>query len=256
MVKFLNSEQPKITVMVRQNNPEAVIEEIQKSISEGAEAFCFLTESLLPEYKTKEHIKRVIDSMQGRDAYVTNYIRDNSQPELTDSELAKQLADMIDCGAKLIDVRGDMFCRTENEITRDFFAVQKQKEFISELHKSGAEVIMSTHIFEYKSPETVLEIAKMQQERGADIAKIVTVANSEKELSDAFETLILLKKSIDIPFLFLCNGSLCVKHRLMGPLMGNCMYLCVENSKTEAPQPTIEEAKTLIDKINNRRLTK
>lgn len=255
MAKFLNSEQAKITVMIQQHTPEAAIEEIQKSISEGAEAFCFLTESLLPEYKTKEHIKRVIKSMQGRDAYVTNYVRNNSQPDITDRELAKQLTDMIECGAKLIDVREDMFCRTENEITRDFFAVQKQKEFISELHKSGAEVIMSTHIFEYKSPKAVLEIAKMQQERGADIAKIVTVVNSEKELSDAFETLFFLKKSIDIPFLFLCNGNFCAKHRLMAPLMGNCMYLCVENSKTEAPQPTIEEAKILIEKINNRRVT-
>lgn len=189
-------------------------------------------------------------SSNGRTAvYVTNYIRTNSQPELSDDELASQLIDMIDCGANLIDIRTDMFCRNSNKVTRDLFADEKQKNLISQIHKAGAEVLMSTHIFEYISPQNILEIGKIQQSRGADIAKIVTEVNSEKELLDAFETITLLKKHLNIPFLFLANGKKCRKLRLLGPMFGVCMYLCVNNESREAPQPTIAEAKNMIELI-------
>ena len=82
-----------------------------------------------------------------------------------------------------------------------------------------------------------------------DIAKIVTVANSDKESEDAFKTNFLLSDKLNIPFLYLCNGSHCRKHRLLGPLLGSCMYLCLENSKTCGPQPTIEEAKVMREKM-------
>lgn len=249
MAIFTDSKNPKLTVMIGEKTAGEVISVIKKSIEQGAEAFCILTEGLNPEDKSKDNIKRIIDAMQGRGAYVTNYIRSNSQPQLTDDYLAEQLLDMIDCGANLIDVRGDMFCRSTDEITRDFYAVEKQKKLISEIHKSGAEVLMSTHIFEYRTPDKILEIAKLQQMRGVDIAKIVTVANSDKESEDAFKTNFLLSDKLNIPFLYLCNGSHCRKHRLLGPLLGSCMYLCLENSKTCGPQPTIEEAKVMREKI-------
>lgn len=251
MAKFSDASNPKLTVMIGENSADTVIKVVKKSIGQGAEAFCILAQGLKPEYKSKENIRRIIDATDGRDVYITNYIRGNSQPELTDEYLAEQLLMMLDCGAKLIDVPTDMFCRSTDEVTRDFYAVQKQQELISEIHKRGAEVLMSSHIFEYRSPEQVLEIAKLQQMRGADIAKIVTVANSEKELEDAFRTNFLLREKLSIPFLFLCNGSHCRKHRLLGPVLGSCFYLCRENSKNGESQPIIEEAKAIRDKIKS-----
>ena len=247
MAKFSDTSYPKLTVMIDEKSADDVVAAIKRSINQGAEAFCILMQGMNPE--DKGSIKRILDATDGRAAYVANYIRDNSQPELSDDYLAEQLLDMAKCGASLIDVRTDMFCRSTDEVTRDFYAVRKQKEFISEIHKLGAEVLMSTHIFEYRSPENILEIAKLQEMRGVDIAKIVTAANSEKESEDAFKTNFLLREKLNIPFLFLCNGSHCKKHRLFGPLLGSCMYLCLENSKTCGPQPTIEEAKRLRETI-------
>lgn len=249
MAIFSDSSNPKLTVMIGKPDADDVISVVKKSITQGGEAFCILAEGLKPEDKNKETFKRIIDATDGRDVYITNYIRNNSQPELTDDYLAEQLLEMTMCGAKLIDVRGDMFCRSADEVTRDVRAVKKQEEFISQIHKLGAEVLMSTHIFEYKSPENILEIAKLQQMRGADIAKVVTVANSNKEMDDAFRTNFLLKEKLNIPFLFLTNGSHCRKHRILGPMLGSCMYLCLENSNTGGPQPTIEEAKMMREKI-------
>lgn len=249
MAKFSDSSNPKLTVMIGKSSADEVISVVKKSIKQGGEAFCILAQVLKPEDKNKENIKRIIDATNGRDVYITNYFQSNSQPELTDDYLAEQLLEMAECGAKLIDVRTDMFCRSTDEVTYDIYAVQKQKELISEIHKLGAEVLMSSHIFEYRSPENILEIAKIQQMRGADIAKVVTDVNSDKELDDAFRTNFLLKEKLNMSFLYLCNGSHCRKHRLLGPMFGTCFYLCLENSNTSGPQPTIEEAKIMREKI-------
>ncbi len=44
----------------------------------------------------------------------------------------------------------------------------------------GAEVLMSSHTFKFMKTDEVLRIVTAQQERGADVAKIVTAANSEE----------------------------------------------------------------------------
>jgi len=246
MNTFLNADHPLITAMLSSDTDEGMMNKINLSVEQGAEAICFLTESLMPEYKSEESIKKIIKTAQNRPVYVTNYIRNNSQPDLSDEVLATELLCMTDYGASLIDIRTDMFCRSSNEVTHDVFAVKKQKELISQIHQSGCDVLMSAHVFRHISPEATLEIALLQQERGADIAKVVTFADNEKEADDAFRTLFLLKEKLDIPFLFLCSGGCCKKHRLLSPLLGNCMYLCVENEKTDAPQPTIAQAKSLL----------
>ena len=249
MAKFSDTSYPKLTAMLCAGTMDELIENVKLTAEQGAEAFCILGESLEPRYKSRESFKRLFDAMGERPAYITNYIRGNSEPELSDDYLAEQLIDYARWGGRLIDVRTDMFCRSTDEVTRDYVAVQKQKELISEIHKLGAEVLMSTHIFEYRSPEDVFEIAKLQRDRGVDIAKIVTVANSDKELDDAFKTSLLLKEKLGIPFLYLLNGTHCRRHRLLSPVLGSCMYLCLENSRTDGPQPTIEEAKRLREKF-------
>ena len=249
MAKFSDVSNPKLTVMIGGATAHNIIDVMKKSIIQGAEAFCILWAGIAPEDKTSDGIKRILDAANGMPCYMTNYIRDNSQCELSDDYLAEQLLEMARLGADLIDVRTDMFCRSKDEITRDFAAVEKQKKLISEIHSLGSEVLMSTHIFGYRSPQNVLEIATLQQNRGVDIAKIVTMANSEKEQEDAFRTNLLLRDQLNIDFLFLCNGTNCKRHRLLGSFLGSCMYLCVENSRTQENQPTIERAKAMREMI-------
>ena len=79
--------------------------------------------------------------------------------------------------------------------------------------------------------------------RGADVAKIVTEANSEEELNDNLKTSVLLKENLGIPSLFLCNGTHCKKHRILGPVLGSDMFLVVHNSRENMDQPTIKRAK-------------
>lgn len=249
MAIFSDTSYPKLTAMFGTKTLDELIANVKTAAEQGAEAFCILSEALEPEYKNEESFKRLFDAMGDRPAYVTNYIRGNSDQNLSDDVLAEQLINIAKWGGKLIDVRTDMFCRSSDEVTRDSAAVRKQKELISELHALGAEVLMSTHIFEYRSPDNVLEIMELQRDRGVDISKVVTAVNSQKELDDAFRTNFLLKEKLNLPFLYLVGGTYCRRHRLLGPVLGSCMYLCLENSRTDGPQPTIEEAKALREKF-------
>ena len=80
---------------------------------------------------------------------------------------------------------------------------------------------------------------------------IVAAANTEKELYDNFEITARLKKELEKPFLFLCAGEYCKKHRLMAPIITNDIYLCVaEQDEFSTPaQPLLKTAKQLVDLI-------
>lgn len=87
------------------------------------------------------------------------------------------------------------------------------------IHRIGKKALMSSHVrqgenFIFLKKEEVLETALEHERRGADVAKIVTNADTEAELVENFETIIYCKKRVKIPVLFLCNGKKCLRHRL------------------------------------------
>lgn len=247
---FFNLRKPLITLMI--NSPkdyDSTIDTIKKGIENGTEAFGFCMNLLPPEYRVKECLSDIFKAMDGRPAYVTNYANWNADPSLSDEELAQQLILAHECGAKLIDIFGDMFCHSPLEITEDETAVRKQKKFAEYIHKKGGEVLISSHTQTYLPPEEVLRIARLQYERGADIAKIVTKADTDEELKNNFDTLFMLKDAVPCDTLFLCGGEKAYLHRRFGPIIANSsLFLCVNENETEQgnSQPTIDTVKKLL----------
>ena len=242
---FLQKNRPTLTAMLKSSTTEGILGEIEAMLGQGTDAFGFQIEQMKPEERRAENYKKIFSAMRGKPAYVTNYIRGNSVPH-TDEELTEELYVAVECGAKLIDVRCDLFDRQPDEYTFNETAIARQKKIIEKLHAMGAEVLMSTHIFHFVPSEEVLKIALSQQERGVDIVKIVTMANSEEELMDNLKTTVTLKEKLSVPSLFLCNGTHCKKHRILGPVLGSDMFLAVENSRTEDNQPTLKRAKEIL----------
>ncbi|MEE1161321.1 MAG: type I 3-dehydroquinate dehydratase [Acutalibacteraceae bacterium] len=242
---FLQKNRPTLTAMLKSGTTEGILSEIEAMLGQGTDAFGFQIEQMKPEERRAENYKKIFSAMRGKPAYVTNYIRGNSVPH-TDEELTEELYVAVECGAKLIDVRCDLFDRQPDEYTFNETAIARQKKIIEKLHAMGAEVLMSTHIFHFVPSEEVLKIALSQQERGVDIVKIVTMANSEEELMDNLKTTVTLKEKLSVPSLFLCNGTHCKKHRILGPVLGSDMFLAVENSRTEDNQPTLKRAKEIL----------
>lgn len=243
---FLNYTKPYMTVMLQNPSIEVLEQRVLKSIEIGADAFGFQAESVRTEDNNEYNVRKLFESMQDCPVYVTNY-RKRFNEGLSDEQLAKGLLDLADYGATLCDIMGDMFCPHPQELTDDKAAIDKQMRLIDDIHRKGAEVLMSSHVLKYTPAERVVEIALEQKRRGADIIKIVTKADSEEEQLENLCITTLLKKELGpTPFLYLSGGE-CGIHRRMGPSLGCCMYLCVyeHDEFTTSSQPLLSSIKVI-----------
>ena len=241
---FLISGRPTVTAMLRATTLEGLLSEIERVKSVGCDAFGFQIDILREEDRSPEAYRTLYRAM-GAPCYTTNYARPNFD-RFDDEELTRELLLALECGATLLDIRNDLYDRQSDELSCDPVAVERQKALIEEIHERGGEVLMSAHVWSYRSPEEVLAIAKEQKARGADIAKIVINENSEEELAECFRATLLLKQELGIPFLFLCNGPHCKKHRRLAPAIGGDMFLVTEPNLREENQPPIDLAKDVL----------
>ena len=222
---FLHANEPFITEMVQVPTAQQAEIKIRNAIADGATAIGFQMSFLQKEYRTQETLSAIIAAAENRPVYFTNY-RGHFNEGLRDEELMEGLLLGLQCGAILLDVMGDTFNPAPEELTTDEKAISRQMKFIDEVHKRGGEVLMSSHIQQFRSAERVLEIALEQQRRGADVAKIVTGADTEEEEIKNLDICRLLKQELKIPFLFLSGGKYNYLHRMVGPMLGVNMWLC------------------------------
>ncbi len=249
MKSFLHNDKPTLTAMVQGKTPERIKYLMDCCLSEGAEAFGMQFEQLLPEYKDEDTYKELFAYAGELPVYFTNY-RFGTNEGKSDDVLAKELLHLAECGGTLCDVMGDLFCKTEGELTTDAEAIKKQMDMIGTLHKMGKQVLMSSHVLKFTPAERVLEIALEHQRRGADISKIVTFANNVAEEMENLRIITLLKEKLDIPFLYLAGGECRITRRIGGEL-GCTMYLCVHEYDDVATdtQPLLKNLKAIRDNI-------
>ena len=244
---FLKYEKPLITAMVQGDSPDRIEELVRLSLDDGAEAFGMQFCRVKAQYRSKDTCKRLFDAANGSPIYVTNY-RDGENEGKDDQTLADELVELAECGATLCDVMGDFFDPQDDQMAKDEQAIQKQMQLIEKLHAAGAEVLISSHVMKFTSPERVLEIALEQQRRGADICKIVVGAETMVEQIENLKIATMLRERLSIPFLFLSGGETRILRRFGGEL-GCCMYLCVhEHDALATPaQPLIKCIKYIRD---------
>lgn len=221
---FLNATSPFITEMVQVSTAEVAKRCITNAIKDGATAIGLQMHPLEMKYRNKKDLSEIIACAEDKPVYFTNY-RMGLNVGMSDEELMEGLLFGLDCGATLVDVMGDTFCPSPEELAMDEKAVEKQMRFIDKVHKKGGEVLMSSHVYEFRGAERVLEIANEHVRRGADVVKIVTGASSPEQQLKNLEICNELKKNIQKPFLFLSGGE-CQLHRNIGPALGVCMWLC------------------------------
>lgn len=222
---FLNAREPFVTEMVQVKTAEQAKIKIQNAVACGATAIGLQLQVLEKQYRTEESLRSIFETTKNKPLYVTNY-RSGENAGVSDEELMNGLLTALDCGATLVDVMGDAFDPSPEELTENEKAIEKQKRFIDEVHKKGGEVLMSSHVCAFRSAERVLEIAKAQESRGADIVKIVTGAETQEEEIENLGICDLLKRELKVPFLFLSGGKFSSLHRTIGPSLGVCMWLC------------------------------
>ncbi len=252
MSNFLVKCRPTLTVMVQGRTPERICELMKRAREMGGDAVGIQLERLERKYHTEEIFKLLIEEAGDMPTYVTNYC-DGVNSGIDTEILAEELISFASLGGSLIDIPGDWFYPSKHQITYDKAAVEKQVALIEKLHALGSEVLVSSHVFEYIPLKDAMKIADAHIERGADITKIVTAANSKEELGESFKISGEFYKKFGSDFLFLCGGSECTRHRRLAPLISNGLYLCVvEHDDLATPvQPLLSDAKAIIESIIN-----
>ena len=249
-MSFFTQTRPMLVAMVQERTPDGATDVILNSLYDGADAFGIQLESLEREFRTPETLKKIFAACAGRPIYITSY-RTSQSKGMTDDECADLLLTGLEAGADLGDVPGDFFHPEKNQITFDGKAVEKQIRLTEKIHSMGKEALMSSHLQAFYPKEDVLRFADAQKQRGADVVKIVSEANSRRELLECIGICEELKESLGRPFLFLAGGSENRLLRLIGPAFGVCMYLCVQQYKpgnTKA-QPILRAAKAIRDNM-------
>ena len=209
------------------NNPEKseIIATMRNAVFDGADGFLLHIEALNQEYRNKESLNEIFKYAEDKPVLALDYRREGR----TDAENASMLIEAIDAGADYIDVFADMFDAHEGICyTDDTEAVKKQKEVIEKAHSMGGRVMTSAHIFNFVEPDKVLEMALNLESRGADIVKIAAQVTSEDELLRGIYLTTQLRKNLKVPFLHICMGQYGKVHRVIAPLFGSCMVLCVQ----------------------------
>ena len=247
---FDKNDRPIICTTVKGDDADGFIARMNELREQGTDAFLLRLEYLLPENRTEETFRRIVAGAQGHPTYATDYRRFDKYADEDDDCKAQALLAAARAGADLLDVPGNMFTNETFELTHDPVAVAKQRKLIDEIHTLGKKVLMSTHVDRYLTRQEVLEIAKAQQDRGADVLKIVTMSDTAKELTDNLETTRVLSETMTSSILFLSSGEMCRLHRVAGPYLGCCMWLATFEAGRK-DQPLLSDLKPLLEKMDN-----
>lgn len=239
---FIRSDKPLKTAMIQVKTADEAIAAIESGLKQGADAFGWQLECLSDDQINEKTLKNVFSAGCGKPFYVTNY-KWASGGDKPEEQYFDELLLALKCGATLIDMPGDSFSPAPDQLTYDEQAISKQIEFVQKVHDLGGELLISSHVPDFRSEDYVLGMAFEQKRRGADIAKIVTFSHDDEQLTDNLKTTVRLRETLGIPFLFLSGGEKCRLHRLAGPLLGACMWLCVAYRApiTTPPQPLLSD---------------
>ena len=244
---FIRSDKPLKTAMIQVKTADEAIAAIESGLKQGADAFGWQLECLNADQINQKTLENVFSVGCGMPFYVTNY-KWASGSDKPEQQYFDELLLALKCGATLIDMPGDSFSPAPDQLTYDQQAIRKQVEFSQKVHDLGGELLISSHVPDFRSEDYVLGMAFEQKRRGADIAKIVTFSHDDEQLTDNLKTTVRLRETLGIPFLFLSGGEKCRLHRLAGPLLGACMWLCVAYRApiTTPPQPLLSDVNEFV----------
>lgn len=222
---FLRLETPFPAGMMEQPTVEALLGAMRMAEHAGAKAFAINFAALGPDGWSREAMRRIF-SFTPRPCMPYTYrgYHLSGAPDEKRAELQLQAAEE---GAAGSDLMGDLFDPSPRELTLKPEAIRRQMRLIDELHQRGSEVLLSSHMNEALSAEEIVEHLHRMEDRGADIAKIVTLADTEEQFLEALRATVLAKRTLKVPFVQLCNGRFARLQRYVGPVLGSMLTFTV-----------------------------
>ena len=222
---------------------------IRASAANGAQGIALQLEDVPPEMRTSDNYRKLMNAAPELPFMFISYRKDKYFGNDDDAR-QKCLLLAAETGAEVIDVMGDLYAPAPFELTFDPVAVANQKALIQAIHDRGAKVVMSSHTAQARTAEEILAHLREQSSRGADILKIVTQADTEEELTEAFRTTMLLRRALGKPFIQLCGGKYSRPHRYLGPKFGLAVAFATPEENPGAVQPSIRQLRTVLDTVD------
>ena len=247
---FLNHPYPVITGIMAGQTPQELIAESRNAEFDGAQGVAIDLADLKPEFRNPEALRSVLDAVLL--PFMFFFYRKDKWRDSSEDERQEVLLAAADVGASMIDVMGDLYDPSPMKITRSPAAIDKQKLLIDRIHAKGADVVISSHMSCARTTEQVVEHMLALESRGPEVVKIVTTADTEEELAEAFRTTMALKRELKTPFIHLCNGTFSRPHRFLGPALGVSIVFAVHRYEPRygMTQPTIRAMKAVLDNLH------
>lgn len=248
---FFGRQKTAICAVLMEPTVERLVAQARNSHDQGADGVCVEMNLLPPGLRTVDSLRAVIGSAP-LPFYFADYRHDGFLG--ADDEARQEgLLNAAEAGAEIIDVMGDLFAPSPFEWTEDPAAVAKQKRLIGRIHDAGAKALMSSHMTGTpRTAEEVLAQLRGQEERGADMLKIVTRCDTEEDLREAVRTFFLLNRGLSKPFVFLGSGRFGRLQRFLGTSLGSAIEFAVPSYQDSNAynQPTIRAFRAVMDGVN------
>lgn len=253
MEKFIfdsGRQRPYLTVSTSDRTALDTICTMRQAAYDGADAFMIHLEKLDKQYFNEKDLREVFSFAGSRPIATLNY--SDNRSEKVDEELAEGQLTAIAAGSGCCDIMADMFDPRPEQMTRDPKAVKRQAELIQTIHSLGAQVLMSTHLWNFTEPERVVEQLQEMEARGADIVKVAMRVEKPEQMRDAVNLTMELKENLQVPFLHICAGKYGKAHRILSPLLGSCMVLCVEKytPRSNKDKPLLKAVHSIYDALD------
>ena len=244
---FFHRQATAVTALFQGASLEELIARARTAEFQGADGIAVDLCRLPPEVRTVDNFRRLMQEI--RLPFMFLDYRNDLWFGKDDEARQVCLLAAAEAGAEVIDVMGDLYAPSLDELTRDPEAIARQNSLIGQIHDCGAKALISSHqhTLPPRSAAQVLDTMRAQRARGADICKLVAAVNSEGDLLEAIKTTMLLNHEIDVPFIHLSNGPYSRIHRFLGLSLGTAITFAVTGYETEQPptQPTIQAFKAI-----------
>lgn len=246
---FAFSHSPMPVGVIRERNVKDAIAYIKNSEAIGAKGFDLHLDALDEEFRTAEEIKKIVDATDFPILALTYNNGYFGPLDMNEDERTSLLMTAAEAGCSAVDLQGYSFetrAKTEfvdseyasgdleflkdlmpREVTLNPEIVKKQKAFIDEVHKKGAEVLMSMHFGKHLKADQLKALARLGHDvKGADIIKLVTPCTTEEELADVLYSTVILKRDLGFPFSYHASGKKGYITRSICPALGSHIAFC------------------------------
>lgn len=246
---FLGHSKPLVAAMVESTTMDMCLAHIRTGVFSGADAIAVNYALLGSQFQNNETMKRIIDCTSLPTMFFA--YREYEFEKESDEYRAEFQIRAASLGITCCDVMADLFDPSPVQFSQAPTAVQKQKDLINRIHQHGAEVIMSSHVATFVDTATVYSRMMEMADRGADIAKLISYADTPDEFVKAIETTRYLKENLPIPFIYLCSGKYGPMHRYVSPILGSAVTFTapVYSELMNGYQPLTNTARATIDEL-------